>query len=140
VPDHPFLPAGFNADDNNGDEVDGAGTNWHVWPVLFDSFEKRRVLIITDEMLAVFDEACADYTPSPVDNTHVYPPTERVIEILSRGWRTIDVTSDANVVVIRASPRTKVVARDWDSETLPARNDIVLPAGSPNVVQSRKHQ
>lgn len=57
--EHPILFAGFNADPINGDEADGAGTNWPLWPTLFDSFIGLRPLIITEEMLAVFDE-CAD--------------------------------------------------------------------------------
>jgi hypothetical protein len=57
---HPILPCGFNADDVNGDDYDGPGTNWPVSPVLFDTFEAMEVVIITEEMLAVF-EGCGDY-------------------------------------------------------------------------------
>jgi hypothetical protein len=57
---HPLLPCGFNADDLNGDDYDGPGTNWRVSPMLLDSFEAKDVVIITEEMLAIF-EGCADY-------------------------------------------------------------------------------
>ena len=56
---HPILPAGFNADDIDGDDYDGPGTNHRISPMLFDSFESMQVVIITEEMLAVFD-GCAD--------------------------------------------------------------------------------
>ena len=56
----PILPAGFNSAPNDGDEVDGAGYNEPVWPYLFDSFVPLEVLIVTPEMLGVFD-GCPDY-------------------------------------------------------------------------------
>jgi hypothetical protein len=58
---HPILPAGFNADDVSGDEFDGAGTNHPLWPMLVELFEGLQIVLITDEMLAVFD-GCADLT------------------------------------------------------------------------------
>lgn len=73
--DHPLLPAGFNADPINTDETDGAGINAPVWPVLFDTFESLRPLLITQEMLAVFD-GCADLV-IPAENDTITFPAEQ---------------------------------------------------------------
>lgn len=72
MPENPVLFAGFNADPINGDEADGAGTNWQVWPVLFDSYDGLEPLIITQEMLAAFDE-CADLILPAADNVITFP-------------------------------------------------------------------
>jgi hypothetical protein len=140
VLDHPYLPAGFNADDNNGDEVDGAGTNWNVWPVLFDTFESRRVLIVTQDMLDVFEEACPDFVPARIDTTQVFPPAERVIDIPSHGWRELAISGEGNTVMIRPAPRSRSISDDWGDQTLPAQGDQVLPATGPGTVNVRKRQ
>lgn len=74
MPDHPVLPTGYNSWENNGDEVDGAGVNEAVWPVLFDTFEAIPVLIVTEEMMAAFD-GCADFIV-PCENNVVTIPHE----------------------------------------------------------------
>jgi hypothetical protein len=80
---HPQLPAGFNADPIDGDEVDGAGNNWPVWPVLVDTFELRRPLILTDESFEVF-EGCADLVIGCVNNTITLPRDVRTLTIRRR--------------------------------------------------------
>jgi hypothetical protein len=50
---------GYNSWENNGDEVDGPGVNEPVWPVLFDTFLAKTLLIIGGEMMEAF-EGCAD--------------------------------------------------------------------------------
>jgi hypothetical protein len=71
---HPIFNSGINADDYNGDEYDGAGTNWRISPMLFDSFEPKQPLILTDEMVAVF-KACPDLIlPCPDNLVHLPRP------------------------------------------------------------------
>ena len=77
---HPFLPCGYNSDPNNGDEVDGAGTNWRVSPVLTDVLVAGFPLIITPEMLAVFNE-CPDLVIDCELDTIVIPAQDDVVEI-----------------------------------------------------------
>jgi len=81
---HPLLPAGFNADDNNGDYVDGPGTNWPVWPVLFDTFVGIPIVILTQEMMDVFEDACPDYVAPCVSDTIVFPTEVRTQPIRRR--------------------------------------------------------
>ena len=58
---HPYLFAGFNTAPNNGDEVDGAGVNYPpVSPHWVNTMTRIEILIITDEMLAIFDNGCPD--------------------------------------------------------------------------------
>lgn len=57
---HPQLPAGLNADDVNGDVHNGAGTNWPVWPVYFETYEGYAPIILDEEKYEVFDD-CPDY-------------------------------------------------------------------------------
>ena len=83
-PTHPLLPAGFNADEINGDETNGAGTNWSIGPMLFDTFEAFAPLIITESMLDAFNE-CADYTVPGVNDTHMIPHEQDTLVI--RGSR-----------------------------------------------------
>lgn len=84
MPDHPILPCGINSWMIAGDELDGAGVNEPVWPLLFDSFEPVPVFIVTDEMMAAFD-GCADYVV-PCQNDTVMIPHE-VDTIVIRGRR-----------------------------------------------------
>ena len=80
---HPILPAGFNADPIDGDEVDGAGTNWPVWPALVDTVEVHRPLILTKENFEVF-EGCADLVIGGTNNTIILPQEVRTLVIRRR--------------------------------------------------------
>jgi hypothetical protein len=82
--EHPLLFAGFNADPINGDEADGAGTNWPIWPLLFDSFIGLTPLIVSEEMLDVFDE-CPDVVIARVDNVALFAGEDRLI-LVGGGW------------------------------------------------------
>jgi len=113
---HPVLPAGFNADDNNGDEVDGAGTNWAVWPYLFDSFVPLEVLIITPEMLEIFD-GCADYVApgmlrdipiSPEPNVYVLPAVSAALNVANVETSIVIKATD-NVIAFPAQSNTLVI-------------------------------
>jgi len=113
---HPRLPAGFNADDNNGDEVDGAGTNWPVWPYLFDSFVPLEVLIITDEMLEIFD-GCPDYVVPgmtrdiPIDpqpSVYVLPAVSAALNVPTVETAIVIAATD-NVIVFPARQNTLII-------------------------------
>jgi hypothetical protein len=106
---HPFLPAGFNADDTNGDEINGAGTNWPVWPYLFDSFVPLEVLIVTPEMMEIFD-GCADY----------------VVPLVARD---IPISPEPNVYALAAqSSEVKVAGVQTELVIGAVNNVIVFPA------------
>lgn len=57
---HPILPAGLNTTDVNGDELNGPGVDWEVWPELLYSFVTLRPLTIDENDLAMFDTVCFD--------------------------------------------------------------------------------
>ena len=108
---HPVLPAGYNADDNNGDEVDGAGTNWAIWPLLYDTFETKYVLIVSEEMLGLFGTICADYTVPATPNVITFPAQNQEVQV-------------RNV---------------WSEQVLaPASNTITLPAEQWAITVRRK--
>ena len=81
---HPRLPAGFNQDPIDGDEVDGAGTNHPIWPELFDTFFSYKVMFVTEEMMNVFETACPDYVVPCVPNTITFPQEVRTQTIRRR--------------------------------------------------------
>lgn len=77
----PFLFIGFNDYENNGDEVDASGVEHPpIAPNWFLSFSADPVLIVTPEMLLVFED-CADYTPRHENNTVTLPPEVREIKV-----------------------------------------------------------
>ena len=136
--DHPYLPAGYNADSYDDDEVDGAGTNWAIWPVLFDAYIGHAPVVVTDDMLAVFDEACPDFSPAAVNTTLTLPAVNRQINISANGWTTITFAYENNVVMIRPESRKQVIPDDWGDETLPMQDNRVLLSGGADVVKPRK--
>jgi hypothetical protein len=72
---------GYNSATNNVDEVDGAGVNEPIWPVLFDTFIALTPLIINAAMLDAFD-GCADITIAAGNNTIVIPHEPETIMIM----------------------------------------------------------
>ena len=81
---HPILPAGYNADDNNGDEVDGAGTNWAIWPELFVAYVGFKPLLLQQEDIDRISELCPDYVVPCVDDTLRLPAEFEVLHIRRR--------------------------------------------------------
>jgi hypothetical protein len=77
---HPQLPAGLNADDVNGDVIDGGGTNWPIWPMLFDAYEPERPIILDAEKLEVFD-GCPDFNVGAVPDCVLMPSEQMLIDI-----------------------------------------------------------
>jgi hypothetical protein len=115
---HPTLHAGFNADDINADEVDGAGTNWRIAPVLFDSFIALDVFILTPEMLAAFDE-CPDFVVAADWPAGIVPAEANVFTAAVNDWTVCEVSAREPPILIRA---------DWLDATVPAEDTtIVLP-------------
>lgn len=112
--EHPILPAGYNADDNNGDEVDGAGTNWPILPLLFDSFEAKYVLIVTEEMMAAFGDTCPDYVV-PVEYRSLMLPTEDQLVAIGRLWPDITLPAPSNVLVFPTVSSTFVFPSEPDT-------------------------
>jgi hypothetical protein len=136
---HPILPCGYNADDNNGDEVDGAGTNWPIWPVLFDTFEGLVPLIITDEMLEVFVTECSDIVFPDVSDqialpfellTHMIPAEEQVLMIAGESDRLV-LSRQAQTQAIRGEKRDLAIAGVNDDLALPGdgRTQVIRKVG-----------
>jgi hypothetical protein len=80
---HPILPTGYDSAAMNADEFNGPGINEPVWPTLFDTFEAKEVLIITEDMLEVFD-GCADVVIRPQNDNVVIAPFADTIVITAR--------------------------------------------------------
>lgn len=123
---HPVLPAGYNADDNNGDEVDGAGTNWLIAPLLFDTFVGLKPLVITAEMLEVFDTTCPDYVV-PADYGPITWPMEQRVLAVGGTWVDLVLPGASNVIVlpresrgvtIRPEPDTAVISEGDQAQTI----------------------
>jgi len=113
---HPIFPAGFNSWDINGDDINGPGVNEPVWPYLFDSFVPLEVLIITPEMLEVFD-GCADYTVPgvtrdiPIDpqpNVYVLPAVSAALNVPTVETAIVIKATD-NVIAFPAQQSTLVI-------------------------------
>jgi len=80
---HPPLFDGYNSTANNRDEVDGSGQNYPpVSPLWLLSFESMDVIIITPDMMAIFDEGYPDLVIHPVPNTVILPRETRSIDII----------------------------------------------------------
>lgn len=116
---HPILPCGYNSWEDDGDEVNGSGVNEPIWPTLTDLFIALEVLIITPEMLEVFD-GCADWAAPHDANEQLIPgsiwelavadfPTEQVIEAESN---TVVVAAISNVIVFPAEDNTLVLVEE----------------------------
>jgi len=79
---HPTLPCGYNSAGNNFDEVDGAGINYPpVSPNWLLSFTAIEVIVISPEMMSIFDDSCADFIPKGWDDTVVLSPETRTLPI-----------------------------------------------------------
>lgn len=129
MPDHPLLPAGFNTDPINVDETNGAGTNWDIWPVLFDSYEGLVPLVITQDMLAAFDE-CADLVLPAADNVVVFAAEDTVM-LIGGNWPDAVIAAESNIITFPAGVREQVV-RDRSSEVSigGSSNTVTLAAGA----------
>jgi hypothetical protein len=111
---HPILPAGYNSWENDGDDINGPGVNEPVWPYLFDSFIPLEVLIITPEMMEIFD-GCADYVvPGMVRDIPV--PSEPQVYLLGAPLDEVKITMPLTEFVIAAADN--VIAFPAEQRTL----------------------
>jgi hypothetical protein len=133
--DHPTMPAGYNADPIDGDEVDGSGTNWTIWPVLFDTFIGLVPLVITPEMMDAFLQECADLVLPWEDNIVAVPPDRlditlrpEIQEVAASGdadkvaWKrradTVVLQPDGAQVTAGGEPETITLADEEDTDTV----------------------
>lgn len=133
---HPILPAGFNSADINGDEVDGAGVNWALEPVWVDMFIGYVPLIITEEMLDVFN-GCADYVVAAEDNLTVFPHEERVLEI-GADFPDYVASPANNVIVFPREERQLTVPPAGDTHKVPASSSTLEVAPETETQVMRK--
>lgn len=124
---HPILPCGYNADDNNGDEVDGAGTNWPIWPVYFDTFESFIPLIVTAEMLEVFLSECADIAFAWEDNL-VELPFELLTMTIPSEVTTVMIEGESDALVLSREMQALAIRRDQHTLAVVGKSDtLTLP-------------
>jgi hypothetical protein len=91
---------GYNADPNDGDEVNGGGTNWPVWPALVVTFEDHRVLLLGEEDYAPFTGERADViVPCPDDSYDIKPVVTALV-----------MPAQASTYVVPAEPANKSVS------------------------------
>lgn len=114
---HPILPAGYNADDNNGDEVDGAGTNWSIWPALFDTFIGLKTLVITGEMMDIFDNTCPDYIAPGEPNLITWPVDNWELQARNP-WLDIVLPADPSLIMIPYQSRELNIRHEPDTEVI----------------------
>jgi hypothetical protein len=70
---------GYNADALNGDEFNGAGTNWPTVPALLDSFEMLPPVVLTAAVLDGFND-CPDLVVAcQSDTLTIRPQSDTVI-------------------------------------------------------------
>ena len=120
---HPKLPAGYNADDNDGDEVNGSGTNWPVWPRLFDTFVAFEVLLITQEMLDFFETGCPDYVVSPLDNDLLLSREQRVYVAEEEGSSSIRIAAVNSMIVFPREHRSYLTRKAGNSVEVASVDD-----------------
>lgn len=125
---HPQLYAGYNADDVNGDMIDGPGTNWEIWPVIFDTYEGYTPIIMTDEMQEVFD-GCADWVIPAVYDT-VCPPSSIWALDLSGTWPDITPPWMSNTIVFPYEAREQSIAKGSATVTVDGPGDTVTFGGN----------
>jgi hypothetical protein len=122
---HPTLPAGYNADPNDGDEVDGAGTNWLFWPALLDAFAPLQPFVLTPEMLAAFDD-CPDVVVACVENTVTVPYASISYEVPYKN-DTVVVAAENDLIMVAWQDDTVMVPPSRDV-TVPPQSDVLTPA------------
>jgi hypothetical protein len=116
---HPVLPAGYNSWELNGDELNGAGANEPTWPYLLDAFIPLEVLIITPEMLDVFD-GCPDFVAPcepnlvmvPVQQTTYTPAAPPPAYVPAAADAVYAVSAVDNLIVFPAEQRTLVITEE----------------------------
>ena len=129
---HPVLPCGYNDDPIDGFEVDSPGNNWAIWPALYDTFIGFGVLVITEDMLRVFIDACPDFAPDYENPVYTLSHDDQVHEISSRGWPEYEIAAINNIVQIPREARTRAIPAEWgEGVTVFAGDDeLAVPVGA----------
>ncbi len=107
---HPQLPAGYNSDPIDGDEVDGAGTNWAIEPLWTDTFLSYPLVLITPDMLEIFETGCPDYVVQRVDNVYTLPAEVRT-HTVPRDYQDYIPSPVNNTIVFPREVRKKVMRK-----------------------------
>ena len=94
---HPYLPTGYDSADIGGDEVNGPGVNWPIWPELFDTFVSFEAMFITDSMMNFFATGCPD----------------------------LKIPHDTWEVLLPHEERTQIIRTDWVGQMLPSQNNVL---------------
>jgi hypothetical protein len=101
---HPKLPAGYNSWEHDGDDINGSGVNEPVWPQLFDTFVALEVLIITEDMMDIFETGCPDLI-IPYDKWEIGLPGEVRVVAVTDVWSSLAVPATAKKVLLPQETR-----------------------------------
>jgi hypothetical protein len=123
----PELVGGcFNGEALNEWNFNGGGNN----PIPVHSFEvdfyvNTYPLILTEEMLAVFDE-CPDLIV-PCEDVTTLVPAEDDLLVVAYGWPVLVVPREDDRVLLPAEVETMVVPSDWPELVIPPNTGVVTP-------------
>lgn len=107
---HPYLPAGYNSMAIGTDEVNAPGENWPVWPVYYDTFIGLEVVIMSDDMMQIFETGCPDYVVAYENSTSVLPREERTY-VIRTDWGEQALQPQNNVLTFPREVRTQEVRK-----------------------------
>lgn len=122
---HPVLPCGFNSTAVGEDELNGSGVNWLIAPVLFDTFVGLVPLIITDEMLDVFDDTCPDFVIA-ADYAPISWPMEQQNITVGGAWATLALPDPANVITLPRGSRGITLPPEPDTAEISQENQFQI--------------
>jgi hypothetical protein len=131
---HPQLPAGLNADDVNGDVIDGAGTNWPIWPMLFDTFEPTIPIILDAKKYEPFD-GCPDFRVGAVPDC-VLVPSELMLVDIGGTWP--DIVPPAVQYTLMIAPETAEQKIKRISGIMPKTGTNTVPVAQGRRIQETR--
>jgi hypothetical protein len=137
MPDHPIMPAGYNADPIDGDEVDGSGTNWAIWPVLFDCYIGLIPMLLTDEMLEAFVQQCPDLILFPEDDTVMFQ-RDRLVVTARPDIEEIAASGEIDSITMSRETGTVIVQPEGDDVTTTGESDELGLPDEPDTTEIRK--
>jgi hypothetical protein len=135
---HPLLPAGYNADPIDGFEIDSPGTNWAVWPTLYDTFISLEAIIITQEMMDAFGNLCPDYAPTGEDMTAIARGIYDTYVVPAIGWPHITVEAVNSTYMIAGEYPVYVIRADKEGITISEPGNVVPMQRGVRAQQMRK--
>ena len=114
---HPLLPCGYNSAAIDGDELNGAGVNEPVWPLLFDTFEAMTV-IVTSEELHEAVEICPDFVIDPQNSLLILPSGWPIFVPAHDAWLDPQaIAVESGLIVLPRRPQTQAVTPESDRAT-----------------------